>query len=94
MSLGSTVTMSTSAGTTIIGLGSIVFLCIWVAAIYSWAQVIKHRRPDLRWWGPIWSTKDVQPEGRAHFRRFIILIVAGFVTVLAMIALDAAVRSS
>ena len=83
-----------SSSSVVLAVGFVVFLCIWVAAMYSWMQVMKHPRADLRWWSPIWSTKDVEPAGHLYFRRFIILMVAGVMTVLAVIALEAAMRSS
>ena len=86
--------MSPDPAGTIVSLGMMVFVALWVAAIYSWTQVIRHRRTGRSWWSPIWSTKDVEPEGHLYFRRFIILVVAGVATVLVTIVLDAVARGS
>ena len=72
----------------------VVFLGLWLAAMYSWIQVIKYRRAGLQWWSPIWSTNDLQPEGHRYFRRFMIFMVSGVVTVLVVIGLEFALRSS
>ncbi len=65
--------------------GVLVVIGLWLAAMYSWLRAMRYRRADLSWWAPVWSSKQLQPEGWPYFRRYFRLMIAGMAVFLLLI---------
>ena len=78
--------MDKTAIDSILLIGVLVVIGLWLAAMYSWLRATKHRRADLSRWAPVWSTKHLEAEGHPHFRRYSWLMIAGVLVFLVLIA--------